>query len=251
VWGNYILICCIQKSDLGSFFTKRTRNRGPLASSYFSDDLIGPPQGQLVDLDDLLDASLLSEDIDKPNQTDAHDSALSRWDRIPLGIYRQTRDTPATQAASMSFSFAIGGFDSTPRPDFVSPARSHVSHGSIDSILWDDEIRPPSEMRRGNHHHNHGHNNKKRHREPELDEPFFLSPPSRAGPSRGDRTPTQSRASLGDMSADFLSEAKSRKDRRKEKKREKASLQKQILSALDETLAEDYEELMTSEDVIA
>lgn len=52
---------------------------------------------------------------------------------------------------------------------------------------------------------------------------------------------------MGEPSADFLSEAKSRKDRRKEKKREKACLQKQILSALDETLA-DYDELMTAED---
>lgn len=240
---------------MGSFFTKRRSNGGPPAFSYFSDDLVAPHQGQLVDLDDLLDASLLSDDVEKPPETDVQDASLSRWDRIPLGIYRQTRDAPATHGSSMSFSFNIGGFGPPlPRPEFVSPARSHVSHGSIDSILWDDEIRPPSEMRRSNHHHhnhNHGHN-KKRHREQDLDDSLFLSPPPpRAGPSRGgDRTPTQPRAPLGDMSSEFLSEAKSRKDRRKEKKREKAGLRKQILSALDETWAEDYDdEMMANDDI--
>lgn len=193
-----------------------------------------------MDLDDLLDASLLSDDVDKHAEADApHDAGLSRWDRIPMGIYRQTRTNPATHETSLSFSFGIGGFPAPlPGPEFASPNHSHLSHGSIDSILWEDEIMSPAELRRHNHHTH----NKKRHREHDLDEPFHLSPP-RPGPSRGDRTPTQPRPTPSEVSSEFLSEAKSRKDRRKEKKREKASLQKQILSALDETLAEEYEGL--------
>jgi hypothetical protein len=230
---------------LGSFFNKRTRNSHSLHSSYFSDDLVTAPQGDLVDLDDLLDASLLSEDLDKPNNS--NDAAPSRWDRIPMGIYRQTRNTATAHEPSMSFSFDIAGFGSgpLPKPAYGSPTRSHVSHGSIDSILWEDEPMPPSLIRRPNHHMH----NKRRHREHEneLDLDSILLPPSRAGPSRGDRTPTQSRAMSGEPSAEFLFEAKSRKDRRKEKKREKACLQKQILSALDETL-DDYDELMLADD---
>lgn len=100
----------------------------------------------------------------------------------------------------------------------------------------------PTLIRRPDHH-NH---NKKHHRNDyahvrELD---ALLSSSRASTSRGDRTPTQSRATLMETSPEFLSEAKSRKDRRKEKKREKAHLQKQILSALDETLAEEYDMFM-------
>ena len=103
----------------------------------------------------------------------------------------------------------------------------------------------PSLVRRPNHHMH----NKKRHRDHEIefDIDSLLPSSSRAGPSRGDRTPTQSRSMAGEPSAEFLFEAKSRKDRRKEKKREKACLQKQILSALDETF-DDYDELMLAED---
>ncbi|KIM34499.1 hypothetical protein M408DRAFT_5703 [Serendipita vermifera MAFF 305830] len=239
-------------SDLGSFFNKRTRNSHSLQSSYFSDDLITAPQGDLVDLDDLLDASLLSEDIDKPSNETTNDATPNKWDRIPMNIYRQTRNIPAAHGSSVSFSFDIGGFGSPPspslsKPAYVPPNRTHVSHGSIDSILWEDEFMSPSLVRRPNHHQH----NKKRHREHEIefDIDSLLLPSSRAGPSRGDRTPTQSRSMAGESSADFLSEAKSRKDRRKEKKREKACLQKQILSALDETLA-DYDELMAAEEDI-
>lgn len=230
-------------SDLGSFFFKRTRNSQSLTSSYFSDDLFTASQGQLVDLDELLDASLLSEDVDKPTDTDTANESPSRWDRIPMGIYRQTRDIEASHpGSSMSFSFSIAGFGAPalPRPDFVPPARSHVSHGSIDSILWDDDIIAPRRTQ------NHTHNKKRPRDFLDSDGLFGLS---RVGSSRGDRTPTQSRGFSMDPPSDFLSEAKSRKDRRKEKKREKASLQKQILSALDETFADTYddEDLMMAE----
>ncbi|KAG8756708.1 hypothetical protein FRC14_002815 [Serendipita sp. 396] len=229
-------------SDLGSFFNKRTRNTHSLNSSYFSDDLFSAPQGDFVDLDDLLDASLLSEDIDKTATATGpilDDLSTSRWDRIPMGIYRQTRDIPSSHTPSVSFSFAIGGFGSQPplpRPDFASPARSHVSHGSIDSILWDDEILAP--RRTSNHTHN-----KKRPRDLS-----FEGETSRMGSSRGDRTPTQTRTSMVELSSDFIPETKSRKEKRKEKKREKASLQKQILSALDETFDDGYDDLMAIEE---
>jgi len=235
------------KSDLGSFFNKRTRNSHSLHSSYFSDDLVTAPQGDLVDLDDLLDASLLSEDTSKQEETGNSNSATpSRWDRIPMGIYRQTRNPTSLQGSSLSFSFDIGGFGAAPLPLSKAPTRSHASHGSMDSILWEDEVMSPTLIRRPNHHLH----NKKRHREHEvgLDPDSILLPPSRAGPSRGDRTPTQSRAMSGEPPAEFSFEVKSRKDRRKEKKREKACLQKQILSALDETF-EDYDELMLDGDI--
>ena len=199
-----------------------------------------------MDLDELLDASLLSEEVDKATDTDTANESPSRWDRIPMGIYRQTRDVEASQHESaMSFSFSIAGFGapSLPPPHFVPPARSHVSHGSIDSILWDDDIIAP--RRTQNHTHN-----KKRPRD--FLDPDSMPGPSRVGSSRGDRTPTQSRGFPVEQSSDFLSEAKSRKDRRKEKKREKASLQKQILSALDETFADTYddEDLMMAEAIV-
>ncbi|KAG8831394.1 hypothetical protein FRC17_003220 [Serendipita sp. 399] len=228
-------------SDLSSFFNKRTRNTHSHSSSYFSDDLFSAaPQGDLVDLDDLLDASLLSDDIDKlPAPIVVDDPSPSRWDRIPMGIYRQTRDVPSSHSTSVSFSFTIGGLGQPPplaRPDFASPARSHVSHGSIDSILWEDEIVVP--RRTSNHTHN-----KKRPRDFNLD-----AETSRMGSSRGDRTPTQSRSAQVELSSDFIPETKSRKEKRKEKKREKASLQKQILSALDETFDDGYDDLMTIEE---
>jgi hypothetical protein len=233
------------QSDLGSFFNKRTRNSHTLLSSYFSDDLVAAAQGQLVDLDDFLDASLLSDDRDgETSQTDIS----SRWDRIPMGIYRQTRNTPATHGSSMSFSFAVGGFGtppiSKPEYDLQTPARTHVSHGSMESAFWEDDILSPNLIRRPDHHN---HNKKHRNDHTHVRELESLLAPSRAGPSRGDRTPTQSKAMLVEPTTDFLSEAKSRKDRRKEKKREKAHLQKQILSALDETLAEEYDLFMDSE----
>ncbi|PVG02030.1 hypothetical protein CPB86DRAFT_33352 [Serendipita vermifera] len=239
-------------SDLSSFFNKRTRNSHALHSSYFSDDF-SIPMGQGVDLDELLDASLLSEDVEKHIGTiSPPEPTLSRWDRIPMDIYRETRDAPTTHDTSMSFSFAIGGFrpPPLPRPNFTSP-RSHVSHGSLDSILWEDEILSSTIARRtSNHnHHNHHHSHKRKMRDHDHDFEALIPLHLRAGSSRGDRTPTQLRSNTADISTEFLSEAKSRKERRKEKKREKASLQKQILSALDETLAEGYEEELTVEEV--
>jgi hypothetical protein len=124
-----------------------------------------------------------------------------------------------------------------------------VSHGSLDSILWEDELLSSTIARRtSNHNHHNHHHHKKKLRDHDHDYEALIPSHLRAGSSRGDRTPTQSRSNAGDISSEFLSEAKSRKERRKEKKREKASLQKQILSALDETLAESYEDELTVEE---
>ena len=48
---------------------------------------------------------------------------MSRWDRAPVGLYRQMR---TGHGADMMFSFGVGGFGS-PTP-FESPSRHHHHH---------------------------------------------------------------------------------------------------------------------------
>lgn len=153
-----------------------------------------------------------------------------------MGIYRQTRNNGHT--SSNSFSFAIEGFGpllssalphSRASEDYTSPSRSSLfSSAAIEATLWENE---PSTSANGLTR-KAGHDRKRaRNMEMESELDFIMSP-YRAGPSRGDRTPTQSR-----FTASFLNEAKSRKDRRREKKREKAHLMHQMQYVVMDELA--------------
>ena len=188
----------------------------------------------MIELDDVLCASVLSDDTAPTSLGgDVSESAMtadgegagagagqmSRWDRVPVGLYRQMRT--GTSAEEMMFSFGIGGFGSPasfgapghqhdhcqhhhsiagPSAGLGLPRTQHRPGVSLDSALWgltsagapnslfDDEFR-------------------------QMLSAGIVPPPM---PLMGDgeraTTPTPSL---------YVPETKSRKERRKEKKKEK------------------------------
>ena len=135
------------------------------------------PENSVIELDDVLCASVLSDDTaptslggDVPESETTVDGEgvdagigarqVSRWDRVPVGLYRQMRTGNGTE--EMMFSFGIGGFGSP--ASFEAPGHHHhhthqhhhhhhhsiagpsTSHGlpraqhrpgvSLDSALW-------------------------------------------------------------------------------------------------------------------
>src|SRR5258706_3312980 len=80
------------------------------------------PEKRVIELDDVLCASVLSDDTaptslggDVPESESTMDGEgagvgagqVSRWDRVPVGLYRQTRTGNGTE--EMMFSFGSGG----------------------------------------------------------------------------------------------------------------------------------------------
>ena len=200
------------------------------------------PENSVIELDDVLCASVLSDDTaptslggDVPESASTADGEgagvgagqMSRWDRVPVGLYRQTRTGNGTE--EMMFSFGIGGFGSP--ASFGAPAGHHHQHAQHTQ-----------------HHHGHHHSisgpstslglPRSQHRPGvSLDSALwgFTSPGAPNGlfddgfeqmfsagmmppplPLMGDgeraTTPTPSL---------YVPETKSRKERRKEKKKEK------------------------------
>lgn len=106
------------------------------------------PENSVIELDDVLCASVLSDDTaptslggDVPESETTVDGEgagvgagqMSRWDRVPVGLYRQTRTGNGTE--EMMFSFGIGGFGSP--ASFGAPGHHH--------------------QHTHQHHHHHGH----------------------------------------------------------------------------------------------
>ena len=94
------------------------------------------PENSVIELDDVLCASVLSDDTaptsiggDVPESASTMDGEgagvvagqMSRWDRVPVGLYRQTRTGNGTE--EMMFSFGIGGFGSP--ASFGAPGHHH------------------------------------------------------------------------------------------------------------------------------
>ena len=180
----------------------------------------------MIELDDVLCASVLSDDTaptslggDIPDSATTADSEvggqMSRWDRVPVGLYRQTR---TSNGPEMMFSFGIGGIGS-PTP-FGAPSHHHHQHQhsiagpstglgvpraqhrpgvSLDSALWGLNTGAPGALF-----------------DDGLGQMFSAGILSPSMPLMGDgeraTTPTPTL---------YVPETKSRKERRKEKKREK------------------------------
>ena len=186
------------------------------------------PENSVIELDDVLCASVLSDDTaptsvggDVPDSATTADGEIgvggqmSRWDRVPVGLYRQTRTNNG--AEEMMFSFGIGGFGS-PAP-FGAPGHHHHQHHhsiagpstslgvpralhrpgvSLDSALWGLNTGAPNGF---------------------FDDGFGqmlaagMSSPSMPLMGDGERatTPTPT----------YVPETRSRKERRKERKKEK------------------------------
>jgi hypothetical protein len=163
------------QSDLAPFFNKRSM-RFPttgvdMFSSFppphmypiFSSDLFpsspgslfdiqppeSTPENSVIELDDVLCASVLSDDTAPTSLGgDLSESAatadgegagtgtgqVSRWDRVPVGLYRQMRT--GNGAEEMMFSFGIGGFS--------APGHHHHHHTHHHDHYHD-------------HHHDHHH----------------------------------------------------------------------------------------------
>ena len=197
------------------------------------------PENSVIELDDVLCASVLSDDTaptslggDVPESASTADGEgtgagqMSRWDRVPVGLYRQTRTGNGTE--EMMFSFGIGRFG--PPASFGAPAGHQHQHAQ--------------------HQHHHGHHHsisgpstslglpRAQHRpgvsldsalwgftstgapnglfDDEFEQMFSagMMPPPFPLMGDGERatTPTPSL---------YVPETKSRKERRKEKKKEK------------------------------
>ena len=183
------------------------------------------PETSVIELDDVLCSSVLSDDTaptslggdipDSPTTADWEvGGQMSRWDRVPVGLYRQMR---TGDGADMMFSFGVGGFGS-PTP-FESPSHHHHHHHSIagpstglavpnaqhrpgvslDSALWGLSTGAPSALF-----------------DDELRQMLSagILPPAMPCMGDGERATTPT-------SGLYVPETKSRKERRKEKKREK------------------------------
>ena len=187
------------------------------------------PENSVIELDDVLCASVLSDDTaptslggDIPDSATTADGegggAVSRWDRVPVGLYRQTRTSSG--ADEMMVSFGIGGFGAP--ASFEPPGHHHHHHHhhhsiagpstglgvpraqhrpgvSLDSALWGWNTGAP------NGFFDDG-----------LGQMFSagISSPPMPMMGEGERATTPTPAL-------YVPETKSRKERRKEKKREK------------------------------
>jgi len=193
------------------------------------------PENSVIELDDVLCASVLSDDtaptslggdlsesVITADGEGADTGQVSRWDRVPVGLYRQTR---TGSGAEEMFSFGIGGFG-VPAP-FEAPGHHH--HHDHDHHQHHHSVAGPSaNLRLPRAQHRPGVSldsalwglNSTDAPNGLFDDRFrqMLSagilPPSVPFNGDGERatTPTPSL---------YVPETKSRKERRKEKKKEK------------------------------
>ncbi|CCM00376.1 uncharacterized protein FIBRA_02406 [Fibroporia radiculosa] len=107
------------------------------------------PPAEVIDLDDVLDSSILdpeamSHDLDDqpyesleltPSATpSAHIHSLSRWDRIPMATFRRTRETAIGSAVEGSTSdtglSVYGGIGSLMGTTMLTPSKAHDKKSS-------------------------------------------------------------------------------------------------------------------------
>lgn len=191
-----------------------TTSSDELAPQTFHQGEDEPSSVNVIDLDDVLDASMLDfehdVDSDEPSQdplatprtpvTGTHMRSLTRWDRIPVATFRRTREAPM--------------LDTTPASDNGISGR----FASI-GVLNNDMLGTPKPSAKSKS------SSKKRSKGKSNADMLVISPvllPVRDG----DRTPTNAGPSVyNPFQHDPLHQQKSRRDQR----REKAILKKKMM----------------------
>lgn len=146
---------CLQDGENRAFRSSDATLPLITASTVSSDELVSqalgqgsdePPSTDAIDLDDVLDASMLDSEpaynSDEPSTgswatpktpvSGTHTRSLTRWDRIPVATFRRTRETPMLETAPASDNGASSRFVSigalnddmlgTPKPGTKSKA---------------------------------------------------------------------------------------------------------------------------------
>ncbi|KAF9221428.1 hypothetical protein BS17DRAFT_711601, partial [Gyrodon lividus] len=143
-------------SSGGSFSSMDLRGRTARLSVYTPSSLPPPSDepssevtpdiglGEPIRLDDVLDSTFLDSEPDMQTQfadresEHRHVQSLNRWDRIPVGAFRLTRES----AASTSDIPASPGWTSEPATSTVSDALSYgnvLKSSPLHTILWHDK----------------------------------------------------------------------------------------------------------------
>lgn len=103
-----------------------------------------PSLGEPIELDDVLDSSYLDSEPEMPLETstasggDFHQS-LSRWDKVPVGTFRLTRESAAS---SNDIPSSPAGWTSEPAKTATSDVLSYsnvMKNSPLSTILWHDK----------------------------------------------------------------------------------------------------------------